>query len=138
MSSKTGPENKADRLIDMLIEETLSMSDEEILADVSADSDETDHALLAEIDGAIAAHRRRRLEAARAAVVTHKRMPRLVRQANGDLRGAIARAVANNDAAFTLAARDGRGVPDEDLAGLADDLRDLGFNLGEEDDPDAC
>lgn len=137
MNEKLEPDEKADRLIELLIEETLAMSDEEILADVVDDGGETERALRAEIDAAIATHARQRLATAREAVAARKKVPRLVPRVQGDLRAAIARAVANNDAEFTLAARDGRDVPDADLGGLAEDLRDLGFDLGGEKDSDA-
>lgn len=43
-------------------------------------------------------------------------------------------ATASTDSRITLAARAGKGVPDEDLDGLVEDADDLGFNI--EADPE--
>jgi ElaB/YqjD/DUF883 family membrane-anchored ribosome-binding protein len=137
MSSERQSDDKLDRLVAVLVEETLAMSDEEILADVVDDAGETERALRAEIAAAIAEHRRQRLMDAKKAVATRKTAPRLVPRPGGDLRAAVARVIANNNASFTLAACDGRDVPDADLDGLAEDLRDLGFDVSGEEDPDA-
>lgn len=137
MNGKSEPDEKLDRLIEALIDETLAMSDEEILADCAHETDDAERRLRSEIDTAIAAHRRRRFAAAQEAVAASKKVPRRVQQVGGDLRTTIARAIANDDAALTLAARQGRDVPDADLDGLAEDLRDLGLDIGGEKDSDA-
>ena len=131
--------NKLDRLVEALIEETLAMSDEEILAETDEKAGELERGLRGEVGHAIAAHRRQRLLAAKEAVSAHKPAPKLKRRLTDELRVAINKAVAkhaNDDGSFTLAARDGRNVPDADLEGLAEDLKALGFDLDGEDEPD--
>jgi hypothetical protein len=136
MNEQRNLDEKLDRLVEMLVEETLKWSDEEILAQ-SETSSETEQALRSEIDDVIAGHRRKRLLDAKKAVAASRIVRRPPSKGRGDLRGAISRAVASNDASITLAARNGRDVPDADLEGLADDLRELGFEIDREEDPDA-
>ncbi len=137
MTQDRGSEEKVDRLVEMLIEETLASSDEEILSGVVDEGGDIERSLRAEIDSAIAALRRKRLMAAKEAIAANRKAPRLVAGSGGDLRAALAKVIASNDASFTLAAREGQDVPDADLDGLAEDLRDLGFNVGGEKDSDA-
>lgn len=137
MNQKHDPQEKLDRLIAALIEETFASSDDDILAAVTEGGEENEPALRAEIDAAVAAHRRQRLTTAKAAIASHKRVPRLVIRSTGDLRTSIARAIVSNDGSFTLAAREGRDVSVADLEGLAEDLRDLGFEIDGEDGSDA-
>jgi hypothetical protein len=131
--------NKVDRLVEALIEETLTMSDEEILADANESAGELERACRTEVGLVIASHLRQRLLAAKDAVSAHKLVGKSKHRSAGDLRAAINKAVAkhaNDDAAFTLAARDGRDVPDADLEGLAEDLKELGIDLDGEEEPD--
>jgi len=139
MTEDRNPQSKLDRLADALIEETLAMSDDEILADVDEGA-EDEGGLRNEVNSAIAAHRRQRLVAAKKAVLAHKAAPKARHRAGGDLRAAINKALAaraNNDASLTLAARDGRDVPHADLEGLAEDLSELGFDVDGEEESDA-
>jgi len=132
--------SKLDRLAEALIEETLTMSDEDILTDAAEGAEEIERAMRGEIRSAIAAHRRQKLLAAKEEVSAKKLTPKTKSRPAADVRAAINKAMArqaNDDASFTLAARDGRGVPDADLEGLAEDLSELGFDLNGENEPDA-
>jgi hypothetical protein len=131
--------SKIDRLVEALIEETLAMSDEEILADAGENPEAIELALRREVDAAIASQARQRLIAAKDAVAAYKSRPNAKRRPASELRNAISKVVAkrtNSDASVTLAAREGRDIPDADLQGLADDLSELGFDLDRENEPD--
>lgn len=141
MTQERKSTSKLDRLAEALIEETLAMSDEEILTDADQNTSELQAALRSEVGLAIAAHLRQRLVMARKEVSAHKLAAKAKHHPGGDLRVAINKAVAkqaNDDASLTLAARDGRDIPDADLEGLADDLSQLGFDLDGEDEADPC
>ena len=140
MTEERKSEGKLDRLAEALIEETLAMSDEDMLADPGEDAEEKEPALRSEISLAIANHRRQLLIAARNAVQGRRVRPKRDRRSPNELRAAINNAIArptNDDSPLTLAAREGRDVPDADLEGLAEDLSELGFNVDGEHDPDA-
>lgn len=132
MSSKSKEE--LDRLGEALAEELLDASDEEILADIDAKSSLAE--MRAKIESAIEAGKRaakkatlsnarRELEAAKEApaqpttVVSleekRKRLQKAISDADSD------------DSRITLAAREGKGVPDEDIDGLFDDAKHLGL-----------
>lgn len=140
MTEERETEGKLDRLVEVLIEETFAMSDQEILADAGEGVGEMERTLRGEIASAIAAHRRGRLLAAKDAVRAPKQPTKHTKLLSADIRSAVTEAIArraNDDASLTLAAREGQNVPDSDLEGLAEDMRELGFDIGEEEEPDA-
>lgn len=134
MGTKRTNQEKLWRLADALIEDVLSASDEEILAELDEDGDVA--ALKAELAGDIEAAKalsgKAKLAAARKAVSAERRrrQPR-ERFSPEQARQRLSQALAGTPASsrLTLAARQGQVVPDEDLEGLIDDAADLGIKL---------
>jgi|GEM_PF-4720158 len=127
-------QEELDRLAQALAEELLDASDEEILAYLDANCSlaemraKIEHAMEAGIRAAKKAklfNARRELDAAKeaptrtATVISieekRKRLQKTISDAN------------SKDSRITLAAREGKGVPDEDIDGLFDDANDLGL-----------
>jgi hypothetical protein len=136
METERANQQKLWRLADALIDDILSASDQEILAELEECGGVG--ALRAEAAADIEAAKGRlgrvKLAAARKAVAAERR-GRSPRQRLGpeQSRRRLSQALAGSPASarLTLAARRGQGVPDEDLDGLVEDATDLGINLGE-------
>ena len=136
MDTKRPSQQKLWRLADALIDDVLSASDKEILAEI--DECGAIDAMAAEAAADIEAANRRlgraKLADAQRAVEAEKRRRAPRRRLNPEQsRRRLSQALAGSPASarLTLAARRGQGVPDEDLDGLVEDATDLGINLGE-------
>jgi hypothetical protein len=136
MESERTNHERLRRLADFFVEDVLSASDEEILAEL--DSEGGADALKAEMTADVEAAKTRlgkaKLAAARRAVSAdrtrrHSRQRFAPDQARKRLTEAVKGHVGSTR--LTLAAREGQGIPDEDLEGLIEDATDLGLNIGE-------
>lgn len=145
MTNKRIFDDKLVRLIDALVEETLSAPDDEILADFEQSGlspTDIEAQGIADLEEALARIGRLKLLAARSAVATeprrkHRPRPRSI----PDARKRLAQAFSPKDTAkgrMTLAARLGQDMPDEDIEGLIEDAADLGIDIDKtEDSPDS-
>lgn len=136
METKRTNQQRLWRLADALIDDVLSASDEEILAefDECGGLDALRAEIAADIEAAKGRLGRAKLAAARKAVAAEKRGRTPRRHLTPDQsRRRLSQALVGSPASarLTLAARRGQGVPDEDLDGLVEDASDLGINLGE-------
>lgn len=123
-----------DRLASAMVDDLLETPDEQLLAELGEADVE---AILAAGRDILAGARRKagkaalahaRKHIAREAVKPRGNRLRLAPDvARRRLSGIVANASA--DSRITLAARAGKGVPDEDLDGLVEDADDLGFNI---------
>lgn len=140
MGTKRTNEQRLRSLVDALVEDVLTASDEELLAELAEDGGAAalKAELAADIEAAKARLGRAKLHAARKAVSAEQRDSRKARQrfSPDEARRRLSRSVAGSSGAsrLTLAARKGQGVPDEDLDGLIEDAADLGINLSESED----
>lgn len=126
------------RLADALMEDILTASDGDILGEIEEDG--TAASVQSDAAADLAAARSRlgkaRLAAARRAVSAERKIkPRRARADPAQARRRLTRAIVSSSegsSRFTLAAREGEAVPDEDLESLIEDATDLGINLGDE------
>lgn len=137
------PQDELQRLAEMMADDIVQASDE----DVEREDGNSDEAVMVSASKDLAAVRNRLgkgklLAAKQAATLDQAAAGR--RHTVVDIttaRDRLSRAVSNrtSDNKFTLAARDGRGVADEDLPGLIEDAEDLGIDLDGQkaDEPDA-
>ena len=138
MSQKYPNMEKLDRLMDDAVDEILNMSDEEVLEEFGEDVENTDAriAVLENIvNEQVSIHRRSRLIAAREAIDMGKDAQVVpIRDMSRDqMLDSLVRVIekhGNKD--LTMAARDGNGMSDDDLASYLEDMRELGYF--EEDD----
>jgi hypothetical protein len=121
------------RLVDALVEDVLSMSDDQIAAEIR-ERGEDPAAVAARaravFEKAVREQGKRRLAAARAAVAAEAKAPRkVVRLGAAEARARLERILGGHPAAkkLTLAARKGEGLSDEDVLGLLADLEELGI-----------
>lgn len=123
------------RLAEALADDVLATPDEEILLQLEEDGTAAVIAATGQADvGAVKAKLgRRRLLAAKQAVATERRSSQPHHRLNvPDARRRLAAAIArtgDSNQRFTLAARAGENVPDDDVEGLVQDAEDLGINL---------
>jgi len=126
-----------DRLASAMVDDLLDTPDEELMGELALGEAE---AILAEgreiLEGAKrkagkAALAQARRELSREASTRRHHRPGLD---SATARRRLTSIVANasSDSRVTLAARAGKGIPDEDLDGLIDDARDLGFDIDKE------
>lgn len=128
-----------DRLADVLVEDILSASDEDILAELQGtEGDPERHAanMRARFEKSLIAANRRKLAAAKAGVAASRR-PAGMSAPTIDITAARARLRAALDMPgvaqkLTLAARKESEMSDTDVLGMLDDLRELGV-LPEDD-----
>lgn len=140
MTGKPKTERAAlDRLADALVEDILSASDEDILAELrETEGDPERHAadMRARFEKSLLVANKRKLAAARAGVAASRRMAGMPVTAI-DITAARARLRAALDMPgvaqkLTLAARKESEMSDTDVLGMLDDLRELGV-LPEDD-----
>jgi hypothetical protein len=136
MESERASHERLRRLADFFVEDVLSASDEEILAELDGEggADALKAEMTADVEAAKTRLGKAKLAAARRAV-SADRTQRHSRQEFGpdQARKRLTDAVKGHAASsrLTLAARDGQSIPDEDLEGLIEDATDLGLNIGE-------
>lgn len=135
MTNKSVIDPRLLRLADALVEEMLASDDGDDLVLDDAD-DAVVAAAVADLDGAKRRLGRAQFEAAKLAVAAPIRSHAAVSLPPNEARRRLARAVQGSPASgkFTLAARDGSGVPDDDLPGLIEDAADLGIELEDKED----
>lgn len=129
-----------DRLADVLVEEILNASDQDILAEVKEDGEDP-AAIAAEVqtvfENARAKVAKRRLAAAKAgAAASRRRTADVVRLDPAEARRTLERALARDPetaSKLTLAARKGETLSDEDVRGMLEDLDELGIPLSPPD-----
>lgn len=137
------PQDELQRLAEMMADDLVQTPDE----DIEREDGDSDEAVMASAAKDLAAVRNRlgkaKLLAAKQAAKLDQSTAAL-RHTVVDIttaRDRLSSAVSNTTSAnkFTLAARDGKGVADEDLAGLIEDAEDLGIDLDGQKagDPDA-
>ena len=121
-----------DRLTAALVDEILTASDDEIIADVQADGMTPEDAAAATrtlFEKAFAGVAKRRLTEAKRAVAHHR--ARSVASAPlldpAEARRRLERSLSQ-DPHLTLAARRGQGFSDDDVKGIIEDLRELGLS----------
>jgi len=133
------PKKDIERLASAIVDDLLEVSDEELLAELAPGEAELalseGQAILREAKRqagkSLLADARRRLD--EEARTPRRRGPRLEA---GPARRRLTAIVANAsaDSRVTLAARAGKGVPDEDLDGLVEDARDLELEIDHDTD----
>lgn len=137
------PQDELQRLAEMMADDLVRTSDE----DVEREDGDSDEAVMVSAAKDLAAVRNRLgkaklLAAKQAAKLDQSTAARRhtvvdITTARDRLSNAVSNTTSTNK--FTLAARDGQGVSDEDLAGLIEDAEDLGIDLDGQGagDPDA-
>lgn len=140
---RRNPKEALDRLTEKLVEDVLNAPDAELLEeakeegrDVAAEAAHS-RAIFAK---AVAAHGKRKLAAARAAIGARSKQPSY---RTGQLTPQQARAVLDRAlhaapetaAKLTLAARKGQGLSDADVYGMLEDMADLGLLPPEDTGP---
>lgn len=130
MTNRKSDRDALDRLTAALVEDILSASDEEIIAEARDDHEVPAGAAAvtrAQFEKAAALAAKNRLAAAKLAVANDRRRP-----AGGsppdpaEARRRLERILAQ-DTNLTLAARKGQGFSDEDVQGMLQDLKELGL-----------
>ena len=143
MSQRKDAVDKLEQLIDDLVRDVMSTTDEEIQAESEGEPggfDATATHIVGVIDAAIAASGAQRLEAAKQSVAAGfgsasnvvKMMP------FAEKRRLFERFVANDGplkAKLTMAARNGEAMTEEELDGILDDLGSLGVHLDQDGKP---
>ena len=134
----TGPEDKdregLERLDKELIEDILAASDDEILAearDDGADPEAVASAMRALFEDTVAATRKVRLAAAKAAVAADRMRPGTDLPSDPTEARRLLERVLAHHGDLTTAARKGRGgtLSDEEVYGLLQDFRDVGISI---------
>ena len=133
VSSKYPNLEKLSRLVDDAVEAVLNMTDEEVLEQLGNPSDDPYarvDALKKKVNEQVSVQRRSRLIAARAAIDAEQAAPvvpirNMSRDQLVDALVSIIEKHGNTD--LTMAARDGNGMSDEDLASYLEDMQELGY-----------
>jgi hypothetical protein len=120
-----------DRLAAALVEDILNASDEDILAEAQEDHIDPDKAVAvcrAQFEEAAARVAKKRLADAKTAIA---RTPASSGTNNKldpvEARRRLERVLAR-DPSLMLAARNGQGIPDDDVPGMLEDLKELGLS----------
>jgi hypothetical protein len=137
----TGPEDKdregLERLDKALIEDILAASDDEILAEAREDGTDPEAvatAMRALFENTIAASRKARLAAAKAAVAADRIRPATDLPSDPmEARRLLERVLARQGDLTTAARKGGRGgtLSDEEVYGLLQDFRDVGISISD-------
>ncbi len=139
MSENRSSRADLDRLADALVEDILTASDDEILAEAREDYGDP-AAVAAEVheiyERAILLAKKNRLAAARDAVRRNNARGRKLvhlepREARLRLEAALAK---DPNAKMTLAAREGKELSDADVLGMLEDLEALGIDTSKDDE----
>lgn len=132
MKSKTANSEKLDRLLDDAIDDILNMSDEELIAAIDLDSSQIEDRvgiLKQRVYTLISDQRRARMIAARESIdrQIESRTARFQKMSRDQMTETLVRALKRQeDGHLTMAARDGDGMSDEDMATYLEDLFELG------------
>jgi len=134
------PKTELDRLAAAMARDILELPDDELLRQVGNDEGLKDAraAIMADLEAAKIASRKNRLTDARAELTAfdakagNNRTVVDLEEARRQLKKALLPSQSDSSR-ITLAARDGKGIPDADIEGLVQDAKDLGlFDSDEE------
>ncbi|WP_443971307.1 hypothetical protein [Sphingobium sp. CR28] len=133
MSGEKTPDPTLNRLLDELADDLMNLTDEELLAEFSADGIDLDSeagAAKVAIEAGMARVGRQRLAAAKVAAARDRTARVLRSPIRADRRGGALATFAKGDAKLkgrlTIAARKGEGLTDAEIDSVLADLRELG------------
>lgn len=130
MTNRKSDRDALDRLTAALVEDILSASDEEIIAEARDEHEipaDAAAAIRAQFERAAALAAKNRLAAARLAVANDRQRPAGSSPFDpAEARRRLERILAQ-DSNLTLAARKGQGFSDEDVQGMLEDIKELGL-----------
>ncbi len=136
MTNKRSDRDALASLTAALVEDILTSSDAEIIAETRQDKEALGDAVAAtrdQFEKAISIASKGRLTAARLAVANDRWTPSGGHPANPiKARRRLERILAH-DPSLTLAARKGQGFSDEDVQGMLEDLEDLGIDPAQDE-----